>query len=361
MFSAAWKKKGFTLIELLVVIAIIAVLIALLLPAVQMAREAARRAQCRNNLKQIGLALHNYHSGYNRFPPNFGIAFDNGVAGKSNQFGMNTFLLPYLEQTSVYNSINFNAVSAWAPWYGEGGDGRNGANYTARGQVIEVFLCPSDVFPGNNAQADAVTGSTSAEVGNANYIANAGRHRWYANGPTDGIVEIVGGDARSWTMASWGVSEPVGIKDIRDGTANTAAFSEWVKGPAAGPNNTMDPKAIVWDWVDPVWGDPDTTFERCNNQTNVNWGWKGEYWSWGNPYRGGGFYVHHMTPNRKACFGGWGEVGEHLVGASSLHPGGVNLLMCDGAVKFVGDNVDRQIWWSIGSRRDGTVISNKDF
>src|SRR5262249_39765477 len=137
------SRRGFTLIELLVVIAIIAVLIALLLPAVQAAREAARRSQCVNNLKQIGLALHNYHSAIDRFPMGCSQqSYDvNGVDNWSN-WSAHALLLPYLEQTAVYNAINFN----WCAVRGPG----NTNNTTAYNTKIQVFLCPSDGNAGNS-------------------------------------------------------------------------------------------------------------------------------------------------------------------------------------------------------------------
>ena len=131
------ERKGFTLIELLVVIAIIAVLIALLLPAVQAAREAARRAQCSNNLKQLGVALHNYHSAVGSFPMGSAIAYsDPGVQTSWGTWSAQSLMLPYLEQTPVYNSINFD----WTNWYDVGAP----INSTAWNMNVLSFYCPSD-------------------------------------------------------------------------------------------------------------------------------------------------------------------------------------------------------------------------
>src|SRR5262245_47210531 len=176
------RRRGFTLIELLVVIAIIAILISLLLPAVQSAREAARRAQCTNNLKQIGLALHNYVSSVESLPPAGSSHVTGGLVRSS--FSMKWRILPFMEQQAVFNPINFSFDPEWS----NGGkdpnnaDGWQGANVTAKSVRIASYLCPSDFRKGNRGGRyssvwDGVTlhGDVSQT---ANYAENWGGNRW---------------------------------------------------------------------------------------------------------------------------------------------------------------------------------------
>jgi len=228
------RRKGFTLIELLVVIAIIGVLIALLLPAVQAAREAARRSQCVNNLKQIGLAVHNYLSANSdTMPPSSVDPQINGGPGGANESAL-CRLLPYLEQQPVYNAINFNFNGRWGGGYGNADasppDNASGGadslpQMTAICTQVKVFLCPSDPNPG--ASGTFIINGQTRPVGNGNYPINIGLNRrlnnWKTSGPT-------------YVASSWDGAFPVvTMASFVDGTSNTAIFSEWVKGPAALP------------------------------------------------------------------------------------------------------------------------------
>ncbi len=335
-------RPGFTLIELLVVIAIIAILIALLLPAVQMAREAARRTQCRNNLKQIGLALANYESTHGVYPPD-NMRAANGWGGnpsQDQQWAMKVFLLPYLGEEPIYNSANLD-LKGWSPGWGPGAD----ANYTFHANRIAVYLCPSDGhFDHSDKQATS-----------QNYSPNNGTERYYNNWRNNGICYAPGWD--------WALNKPISTKEIVDGTSHTAAFSEWIRGGMADLNGQplavqqKDRLSVVWNAGGPtVYGSTNTgvgpgdiLYERaCEDSQSYQWNFKGEVWWFANGSRGSGLGFS-KRPNRKACDAGW-ESFDLTIPASSLHPGGVNVLFCDGSVRFISDSVDQQAWWAYGTR-----------
>ena len=214
------NRHGFTLIELLVVIAIIAVLIALLLPAVQSAREAARRMQCTNNMKQIGLAIHSYHSAFDVLPP-VGSVDSNGNSTGSGAVpqtaSIHLRLLNYLEHgRSTTPTISSSATCS------------NGssvaANTTVMSTNIPGYLCPSDANPGNTGN---LAGGFSVPVTCVNYTVNGGTNRQNSSGFVNGVAWWLGGNANYGSRVTPG--------GITDGTSNTAAFSEWVKGKS-GPN-----------------------------------------------------------------------------------------------------------------------------
>jgi len=356
-----WRRRdlGFTLIELLVVIAIIAVLIALLLPAVQQAREAARRQQCLNNLKQMGLALANYSDTYGVYPPD-GQRTSKGWSNDFNpqeQFSMKVFMLPFLDANSVYDRINlvqpavkFLTGPGNQPDQQDWGGGweLRDTNLPARRSVLKTFMCPSDPNPGN----------TDTNVGagpGVSYASNGGTERYYRNWRPNGIAYQPGWD-------SAGAAPTVSINMIKDGTSKTAAFSEWVKGTAEGrivpgeevassysspgPETVLGGSAILKGVVgDKAWDD------LCNRQTAYSWDWRGEYWIWGNVGRGMGigFSLH---PNGQSCNAG-DETNHAMQAASSKHPGGVHVAFCDGSVSFINDSVDYYIWNAYGTRNGG--------
>jgi prepilin-type N-terminal cleavage/methylation domain-containing protein len=207
------RRKGFTLIELLVVIAIIGILIALLLPAVQKVREAANRTKCSNNLKQIGLAIHNYHSTFNTLPPG---AIPTPALGSTL-----VILLPYFEQANKYNQFDFTQ------------DFNSGANNAAaREQDLPILLCPSD--PSNGFERDGANGPTK---GRSNYFANLGAHAWWRNNDpaTAGLFFYSNPVA------------PVRLTDIQDGTSNTAMYSEIKRGKAGPELRVTRVPYATWD------------------------------------------------------------------------------------------------------------------
>ena len=343
------RRHAFTLIELLVVIAIIAVLIALLLPAVQMAREAARRTDCRNHLKQFGLAIHNYASTHLVLP--FGrVECQLGLEGGHNAFAL---LLPYMDQTPLYNAINFSMPLHASSCGGFGLLAPNSGivNSTARLSRVETFLCPSDanmpnttqlgrVFPGNNYRLNTGFGTRDRDetAGNANTMngLNPGR-------PCSFKIDL-GGLFSVWSS--------VQFRDVRDGLSNTAAMTEDLKG-----DHTPDGQGT--DWMElPV----TALFSEasCTPGSGAFVAEAGRRW-WGDESYYDIFYNHWRTPNDKRpnCINSNGN--RAIMSPKSYHLGGVNLLMADGAVKFVGSNVDQRVWWSIGSRECQEAISNTDF
>jgi prepilin-type N-terminal cleavage/methylation domain-containing protein/prepilin-type processing-associated H-X9-DG protein len=358
------RRRGFTLIELLVVIAIIGVLIALLLPAVQAAREAARRAQCTNNLKQIGLAVHNYISSNQAVPPitvdprNTGAVSDLGTAlGDFTQWPYQNYsplarLLPYLELNPVYDSINHNVPVRWGGWDPSPSGPVGVYQMTAITTQIATFLCPSDADPGNFSPLNL--NGQSRVPGAFNYPYNTGLNRanngWNANGPF-------------YIATDWETYPTVSIASFRDGTSNTVIFSEWVKGPGMtpGPDGLgmvyVGPNSWDFETLGPVAGDW-AAAQACQTSTTQQWGEKGSWWIYG----GTSIYSHVVPPNQKAC--------DHLddthqdvrgsitmVNASSFHPGGVNVALADGSVRFVKSSVNYITWYALATHAKNEAIS----
>jgi prepilin-type N-terminal cleavage/methylation domain-containing protein/prepilin-type processing-associated H-X9-DG protein len=323
------RHRAFTLIELLVVIAIIAVLIALLLPAVQAAREAARRAQCVNNLKQFGLALHNYLSATNVFPSS---RMDPNLAITDNAFSAHAALLPFMEQTQVFNSINFSL--AWT----------DPSQATATATSINAFLCPSDphAYPYPVGWA-----------GN-NYRANEGNGLVYSYGVTD--TSSVNTTMPPPNGVFW-IDICYGIQTITDGTSNTGAFSEHLTGDfsnsISSPTDTFEPHTYPSTVPDAI--------TQCNAINPANLSYQG-FVNVGAPWIYGKhsttIYYHSSGPNTQSCAYPPSRI---MTTAESNHPGGVNLLMADGSVRFVKNAVNLTTWWALGSRNGGEVISSDSY
>lgn len=300
---------GFTLVELLVVIAIIGILVGLLLPAVQSAREAARRMECSNNLKQIGIAIHNYHDTHRRLPPGrWG-----GIGGRV--WGPHSLLLPFIEQNNVYNRIDFGSL--WS----------SDSNAEARQTVVPGYLCPSD------PQQLLPTGWAGT-----NYHGNEGNHPRQATG--------------TFCHAS---STPVmKFADIVDGLSNTAAFCERFKGDWSNAIVTERSDIFAPGGVPTT---PDEALQACraftpsiSNQFQSN---SGAPWLAGTADNFTG-YLHIAPPGERSCHF---PPGSQMRTASSGHTGGVNLTRCDGSVAFVPRTIDLIVWRAIGSRNGGEVIS----
>ncbi|QEH37813.1 putative major pilin subunit [Aquisphaera giovannonii] len=332
-------SRGFTLIELLVVIAIIAVLIALLLPAVQSAREAARRAQCTNNLKQIGIGLHNYLSAIGCFPPG---RVNTHVAGMGNCWGMYAQIVPYMEQVQVSNAFNFNLAPDSDP-----------ANTTGGGIFISSFLCPTD---GDLTQAQA-------GYGMHNYLVNVGT--------TYSVVQAPAAPLAGMPDGIFYENSRVGPQSITDGLSSTVAVSETLRSnPALGATNLLNGFVITGNNATsgPPISDDASYATLC--LTNSPPGFqvtRGSKWFYGAP--GHSMYNHRRVPNDRSydCRGGlphsirsdplWNQLSLNIT-ARSLHPGGVNSLFCDGSVHFVKGSVNLATWMAMGTRAGGEVLSS---
>lgn len=364
------NRRGFTLIELLVVIAIIGVLIALLLPAVQSAREAARRAQCTNNLKQIVLAYANYQSANGAYPP---VQVDQirpedctpAVAARTNCQWQNQSihcrLLPFLEQQAAFNSINWDLGMRWGPFTGNDNDLYVQPQQTVITTTINSFLCPSD---GNPGVVEVLSGR---RIGATNYAANMGMNRRYTGWNPNGPNYVA---ANNW---DGNIIEVVDPSTYVDGTSNTVVFSEWVKGTGRDPNGSPADLGMVFsspsgfgqeDFLSVAQTDGPLAAYLAHSQacqtlgTQRNWSWKGEWWVLG--HAGSTVYSHINTPNRRACnFGGGVDrrAMDTMIGASSRHPGGVNVGLADGSVRFVKDTINPFTWYAVATPDGGEVVS----
>ena len=309
------RCAGFTLIELLVVIAIIAILIALLLPAVQQAREAARRTQCKNNLHQIGLAIHNYESAHGVFPPSSTSGFGAGVWNYPAATGptdpsihLHSFaslILPYLEQANVYNKLNYR-VSSLDP-----------QNQAMASTILPFYRCPSYSGPAYCTDPAYVTDVGFDKFAIRNYVAIGAR-------------TVVG---LSGAVRADGVIFPgshTGFGDIIDGTSNTVMVAE-----------TKEEKAAVWidgtsasvaaRWL----GLPPTFPDFAGNTVSINY----------QPYFPGGIFLNSIGQN-------WGP--------SSFHEGGAHHLLCDGSVRFLSETMDVLLYDGLATR-DGQELVTSDF
>ena len=329
------RRKGFTLIELLVVIAIIAVLIALLLPAVQAAREAARRIQCTNNAKQIGLAMHNYYDSNNSLPP--------GI--KSCCLGTwQVFILPFVEQTNLYNAFNFlgnNTVSGGP--YDSVLRYAGAANTTVSHSNVAAFKCPSD--PNN------YTPTSSSGVTSHNYVVNFGNVDIDQTTPYFGVPFLgapfsdIGGPnpdqfaAQNGTGILYSIANGVfNFASITDGLSNTLMDSEVLVGQGG------DLRGYSW-WANgavfTAWSTPNTTVQDI--------------------LPSGGYCVPSVASNPPCSTNGQTATSGLLVSARSRHPGGVDAGFVDGSVRFVKNTINLTIWQSLSTTHGGEVISSDSY
>jgi len=329
-------RNAFTLVELLVVIAIIGILIALLLPAVQAAREAARRMSCTNNLKQIGLALHNFHDSHKEFPvgsPSKSCPGYPAIPAWQYRWSPLAMLSPYMEQYNAYEALDMEM-----PLYGHTGVYRGpgyGVHPDNQGPVgisIGFLFCPSD-------RAEKV----QPEYGATNYLACWGRSLPTPSGTalfdTDGVFRS---------------DDPVRFADITDGTSNTAAFSESLLPPSGSGRFTLTDKTKDVAMVSFRSGV--LSEQRCSPfGSRVSASRRGARWVDGFVLYSA--YYHWQPPNSAVPDCGVVSPMRSLwVAARSRHPGGVNVALCDGSVRFVSETVDLQTWHALASRNGGEVL-----
>ncbi len=365
--------RGFTLIELLVVIAIIAVLIALLLPAVQAAREAARRSQCTNNLKQITLAIANY-IGVNETTPlhQFRYASENGAKnGNSGCFTWYVGLLPFMEQMPMYNACNFVYTTEWA-------DVTPGAgpSHTVYFTSVNSFLCPSD----------GVRNTNVPNVGNFSYVANSGHPRnilMPGDQKNGGNVPALTGiismskmyQGQYWcsTAAKDATANVnVTLAMISDGTSNTAALSESLINEGQG--NSRDPRrnlnytnsALVEKTDVPAIA---VVQDGMAAGAAVNWQdwsqYKGLTWAYSDAWERH-VYAHVFPPNGPNITTYYTNTfrcqeGDSAMNPTGNHPGGTNVSFMDGSVRFIKNSVSLTAWWAMGTRNGGEIISADSF
>jgi prepilin-type N-terminal cleavage/methylation domain-containing protein/prepilin-type processing-associated H-X9-DG protein len=392
--------RGFTLIELLVVIAIIAILIALLLPAIQGAREAARRAQCTNNLKQLGLAVHAYMTSQGTFPPlvqsgSFNV-WGNTYTGLTGLTGLyydpwpldwTASLLGQLDQIPLFNQLNFYVSSGWR---GPTSIGWDPQNTTVLATQVAVLLCPSE-----SAKITMIGPGTRK-----NYVANVGGPANFSawNGV---LVPLKDNPPLDYVGVYWNGNSGTtfGIEAITDGSSNTAMFSETLigSGPIApialaatqrkGTYEWLVPINNIWD-QGPAGGITALLFmQACKALpgTYLSVGIlppsNGNIWLAGNPGSSLSWdaYNHFMPPNSTSCAalndpnvnplglggtglgttvgGGWGTFMD-AIPPSCNHPGGVNVGLADGSVRYIKDSLSYQTWWSLGTRNGAETMSS---
>jgi prepilin-type N-terminal cleavage/methylation domain-containing protein/prepilin-type processing-associated H-X9-DG protein len=351
------KIRGFTLIELLVVIAIIAILIALLLPAVQQAREAARRTQCKNNLKQLGLALHNYHDTHDTFVSNGVAGTTENNGGRYNQAWLSwsglAMLLPYIDQAPIYNNLDFNYR-----WDSNRGGTQNDTKEGARARITP-FTCPSD--PGANTTYTGRLAPTS-------YTISAGpASNWSMRRNNPGFATL------------WKGSK---VRDITDGTSNTIACAEaqiglnlgrwdptarprtkWYRVTGAGrlqrANNT---NGRAWTNTQANLDAINTYYDNCLARYDAGSGWNGSSDEQGRNWASGRVFwgpwsTTLVGPNAgPSCDNDNSVTDMSVKEPSSYHTGGVQVLLADGSVRFVSENIDQATWVAAGSIRGNETM-----
>lgn len=339
----AKRRQGFTLIELLVVIAIIAILIALLLPAVQQAREAARRTQCKNNLKQIGIALHNYHDTHKQFPPGVINSGDSGATGANRPYScaLNhtgwTMLLPMLDQAPLYNQWDPNEPSSMAAENGIPlcGTGDYQKNQNILGKVmLPALLCPSDnaADPLIYSHGQSHYNRPSPGVGISNYVFCSGLHGGgYTQWSRYGRSTTTTLDGRTIRYrGAFGGNKSAGIRDMRDGSSNVLMVAE---SQNQHLSNAYTPNAF--------WYSRTAIFGRAiaNNATNHS------------------RYCINCD-SQWVSWGGANRVYPYAWVFSSQHEGGIQGVMGDGSVRFISENIDGSTWQIINAIDSGEVTGD---
>jgi prepilin-type N-terminal cleavage/methylation domain-containing protein/prepilin-type processing-associated H-X9-DG protein len=341
------SRRGFTLIELLVVIAIIAVLIALLLPAVQAAREAARRSQCVNNFKQMGLALHNYHDVQGTFPiGRMGIGYSYANSPFDNRRTWYYSILPYVEQSQVFAANNFSL-----PFYYPD-------NTTIIRLSFNIFQCPSQTTSIQEPDTPYPRGKASiaANWGNTGFYQNEGGRGSGAQGQAGGDPytggPMNGGASVSFTGAPFKGNATTGIRDMTDGTSNTLLCGEVIIGiNGTGGNSGTYSNGTQW-------GPYDHRGDVLNDDYNCTM-----FMTYTPPnsripdQMGSYTFCGNLWSNNPPC----NDQSPAWNAARSRHAGGINALMADGSVRFFKDSINSQTWRAVGSPIGGEVVDANSF
>ena len=352
------SRSAFTLVELLVVIAIIGILVGMLFPAIQAVREAARRTSCSNKMRQIGLSVANYESALSRFPVNqVGPGVSNGSGGFTRgYYSWLVPLLPFVEQQNVYDSFDLTINN------GDGSDYRVSAshpNAVAVSTVIDTFLCPSDTPSFDNS---VILGSANPAPGS--YVGNAGWPSYAtgfageraAPGRFNGVISL----QNPSSPVSWHQNGRMRHSDVRDGTSNTAMISERLiqHGNTAAEIQSSDPRIYSRHILERYETLAEIDQQIVNTHSHVfESGHIGRSWASGFPLVAP-TYMHVKTPNTLiGHYNTSADEGDFVASPSSQHQGGVNLVMVDGSTHFVANEIDREVWWAIGSRNDGRVAN----
>jgi prepilin-type N-terminal cleavage/methylation domain-containing protein/prepilin-type processing-associated H-X9-DG protein len=319
-----WSRRAFTLVELLVVIAIIGILVALLLPAIQAAREAARRSQCGSQLKQLGVALHNYHDTYKRFP--LGAAHTNYSWGTINADHHGSFLvgmLPFIEQQSMFDSCDFQTDTGYYSRLG----GTSGGGQLLHEIWIPVLQCPSDeqqYWPGGNVlypisqSLKQATSNYAASMGNQAFGACPFGGNMFGNGPSFHGHDLTGMQISGvFSHMAWGAA----MRDILDGTSQTIAVGEIrPKCSWHAMDGWMHYNALWFATTCPI------NYPNCPNEPGYN--------------------AACSAPNAWSCD----------MGFKSRHPGGAQFCLADGSVRFLSQTINYDLYQRLGDRRDGLAI-----
>lgn len=329
------RRRGFTLIELLVVIAIIAVLVAILLPAVQQAREAARQSQCRNNLKQLGIAMHSYHEAMGMFPKAISELATGGTQDLYRGFSAHAMLLPYLDQSGLYNQINFSVVTD------------AGVNLQLSRNIINSFLCPSDLRYNSTSATDVRYNGSGV-----NYAVSAGPNLFWSVAATE-------------QNGMFNFRVPVRMADITDGSSNVIAAMEQIipagddrgklastvyLGTAGSMANSFATEITLQAFAGTCTGTATMNASYNENTKWLNGGMGQTVLATLNP-------PNSTRPNCIiSCSGCWAGTGNGVWTARSRHAGGVHALIGDGAVKFISDSFDLLTWQRLGARADGKPV-----